>query len=94
MAISENAKKLNEEELKDANGGYLYQNPRTGLWNVVDGRNGRVVAAYASEAEANRLNKINAYEKGMGTVSEGILEHLRQQHGITVEEQFGEFYYM
>jgi len=92
MSIFENAKKLNIEDLKDATGGYVYENPRTGLWNVVDVRNGKVVAAYASEEEANKLNKSYGYARGCGTIDEGILEHLRNYYGITEEEQFGEFY--
>ena len=46
MAILENAEMLNEEELKNASGGYVYENPRTGLWNVIDVRTGKVVAAF------------------------------------------------
>ena len=55
-------------------------------------RNGKVVAAYASEEEANKLNKSYGYARGCGTIDEGILEHLRNYYGITEAEQFGEFY--
>ena len=92
MAILENAEMLNEEELKNASGGYVYENPRTGLWNVIDVRTGKVVAAFKTEEEAQKLNKKNLYEMGNGTISDGIVEHLRNYYGLTEEEQFGEFY--
>ena len=47
---------------------------------------------FKTEEEAQKLNKKNLYEMGNGTISDGIVEHLRNYYGLTEEEQFGEFY--
>lgn len=49
MDVLHHAKKMDEEELKDVNGGYLYFNWRSGLWNVLDGRTGKVVAEFETK---------------------------------------------
>ena len=71
MAIFENAKKLENEELKDVNGGYIYDTGEVFIGNgtfllsleVIDDKTGEVIQEARSYSEANSICK----EKGLST---------------------------
>ncbi len=89
MGIIEN--KLNEEDLKKVNGGYIYLNPETNVWYVIDVNTGKAVSSFEKKEDAEKLNKKNCWEMGMGEIDGAHLEWLRNHYGLTKEEQFGEF---
>ena len=83
--------KLSNEELENVNGGYKYCDEETGLWYIIDVNTGKAIAAYDTYEECKNNHSDTKY--GMGTVSEGIVEHLRAVYGLTKEEQFADYVY-
>ena len=68
MAIFKNAEKLDNEELKDANGGYIYHAetsyaPGYGFssFEVIDDETGDVVESFGYQDDAKEYAKANGY---------------------------------
>jgi len=48
MAILYNENALDEDLLKNVNGGYIHQDSSSGEWQVIDDEDGSVLGSYAS----------------------------------------------
>ena len=78
MAIFENAKKLNEEELKDASGGYIYNHMGdTYGWEVIDDNTGEVIDRNFHRSAAEEYCRAHGINPARITWEE--LEKLRGQ---------------
>ena len=81
MAIFENAKKLENEELKDVNGGAIYVPFGTGKYEVIHDVTGEQLAVFDNRASANEYCQMN----GLSTVYIGLddINRMRADNGIS-----------